>query len=617
VYSASPSASGLLVASADDTGFAIWDVPSREPLPALPNAFDRADEVSLSYDGRYLAARKGLTVKIWDREDRRNPGPKMFSGQASALAFAPGSDTLAVATTDCPGAAASYGSSCVVLWTWNKGRIESASIGGAVNELAFSPDGGTLAVAGDGLTLLQLDADTLVGTCPLDGEALQDVAVSRDGESVAAVGRYNEAWVWDRARGCLYRRDPLPQGAAVVAFSEDGTFATGGQDGTIEIRRRTAGADSTLKVAGHPGSVADLIFSQDGRSLTSAGLDGTVILWRVTGDRSLSVLRPFGSKAVPTQSIDDLAYLSATQLVVAGYGQVVVHDRGSHRVRALPGPPKGRLRLAVSPANGGTVAAIAQSSAERIVIWQHVAGRTIRISRQTKGDSPLSIAFSPDGRLAAGTEQGAVFVWDLDRASFRRIPTDLRRLKRIAFDRSGSRIAAGSKDGNVIVLDSQTGDPLAGPHKMNDVVTSLAFSPKDDTLAIAAVSDIELWVPGGRTVKLLQGSQKTISDVVFTADGETLASSTESGDVMLWHVRQRKSLGEALHAESGRVNAIDFRPDEGALAVAGIGGAVALWDDRLWKPDEAITSLCAIVGTWHGGEDWRELLPAGSSPATC
>ena len=152
--------------------------------------------------------------------------------------------------------------------------IEAFLPGQNANDVAFSPDGETLASAsGDGVQLWDVERRSQRGK-PLPGHTF-DVAFSPDGETLASASPRGGVRLWDVGR----RRqlgEPLSTDVAFhVAFSPDGeTLASDGYGGVrlwdVARRRRLGGPPADAAAYG-------VAFSPDGETLASAS--GDVRLW--------------------------------------------------------------------------------------------------------------------------------------------------------------------------------------------------------------------------------------------------------------------------------------------------------------------------------------------------
>jgi WD40 repeat protein len=200
-----------------------------------PDGEDSAAHVAISPDGRYLAAGGSSgTVTIWDRRDQRRLGALAGPAPITTLDFAPDGSTLAAG--DARGR--------VWLWTipvWTR-RILLAAYEPryGVTALAFSPDGTSLASSSplEGCVRLWDPSDgRSLGTIPRSTGTVRALAFSPDGGLLAIAQADGSAVLWGLAEGrVLARVRANGCGLQSVAFSADGrSLATGGADGCVRL----------------------------------------------------------------------------------------------------------------------------------------------------------------------------------------------------------------------------------------------------------------------------------------------------------------------------------------------------------------------------------------------
>jgi WD40 repeat protein len=187
-----------------------------------------------------------------------------------------------------------------------------------------------------------------------------------------------------------------PSWVSAVAFSADGmTFASGGQDGEIQVRSATEPTRAPTELRVHDARVNSLVFGANGRMLGSAGLDGKVLLW-TTPDR-----RPRSSRF--TLAADDGRRVRVER-TGDGDDTLAVFYRGQElRVAAESGDA-----AAVAPR--GRPIAIADS--HRVTLFDPEHLRKVVLGGAT--GLIYSLSFSADGRtLAAGDGDGVIRFWDV------------------------------------------------------------------------------------------------------------------------------------------------------------------------------------------------------------
>ncbi|HSF83257.1 MAG TPA: WD40 repeat domain-containing protein [Anaerolineales bacterium] len=267
------SSDGSILATAEaDNLIRLWDAQNGEFIRELDN---RAMVINLTWrpESKQLAAWGGQHVRIWDTSNGQEITSFEFLDYPGDLAWSPDGMYLA----------GYYPSGQV--WAWEVGSDEHSyapqmSIG-AIRRIAWSPDGGTLAIAGDaGLEIWQVASGE--ASLFLEGFSLLSAAWKPDGSEMAFGTDYGELLIWDSISGEILHN--LSAGSSVldVGWSPDGKLLASAGD---RLRLWDAQPGRALvEFETHSGMTYRLEWSPDGGLIASTGTDQTLRVWGLVGE---------------------------------------------------------------------------------------------------------------------------------------------------------------------------------------------------------------------------------------------------------------------------------------------------------------------------------------------
>jgi WD40 repeat protein len=587
-------------------------------------------------------AAQGNVVTLWDTRTRRRRAALHGKSPFYAVAFSPDGRLLAGAEKD----------GDTLVWSIPADRPVGTISGkpDPVNAVTFSPDGRELATAQDGAVTLWRTAGLMfIRTLPVGNGPISSITFSHDDRRLAAACADHDVRVWELSR---------PAGTAplvlrghtglvlAVAFSPDGTLASGGDDGAVRLWNVQSGALLGVLNSG-TAAVRTVAFSPDGQELASGGADDAVRLWNVrTQAQAGELTGPAAAVASVAFSPDGHTLASgdldatiglwsvpapappgAGAIAVAGSGPgltlatgstsqaITLWDAGRNRswslpdAAALPGTttavpgPQAPASLAFSP-DGKTLATPAGD--DRVTLWSTVSRR--KIGTLTAPGPIDAVAYQPAARsggpelLAGGSTNGNIYLWvpgSSQPAQY--INRQLAPVRALAFSRDGTLLAAGSDD-NTTLLVRITNDggrirtsvlyQIGG----EEPVTAVAFSPRGTTLAIAAGHDAQLWDishprrPSG-PLTLPGATQAAMISVAFSSSGTMLAAAADDGAIRLWDVADPAApIDAGTLAGLGNPTEVAFEPGRPVVVGAAADGTAVLWDIR---PDVVASRICA------------------------
>jgi len=479
------------------------------------------------------------TARLWDVE----AGVCLYTltghrGPVYGVTFSPCGESVASSGDD----------SAVRLWDVGTGECRQTLTGhtGSVFGLAYSPKGHLVASGGHHDNTVRL-WNVLTGTCLhiLSGHSagIWGVSFSPRGDRIASTSSDKTLRMWDIEKGvCCRVLTGHTERVRSAAFSHQGLMiASSSEDRTVRIWDAETGVCHQV-LPGHSGYVRCVVFSPEGDRIACASQDNTVRVWDVGSG---------GARQIASGHSSDVSSVKCS-------------PRGD-QVASCSGD--GSIRL-----------------------WDAETGDCRRILAGHTS-SVRSIAYSPRGDLVSGSDDCTVRIWDVETGARRQIfrgHTDY--VLVVAYSPQGDQVASGGRDRSVKLWDVGTGESRHTLTGHTSFVSSILYSPKGNQIASGSQdSTIRLWdIESGTCLHILSahlryGSTRSdyhepIASIVYSPQGDLLASASKDSTVRLWDV-ETGDCRNILIGHTGAIQIVMYSPQGGQVVSGGEDGSLRLWDD--------------------------------------
>ena len=299
---------------------------------------------------------------------------------------------------------------------------------GAVGAVVFAPDGRAIASGGEDQLVLISDLATGKELHRLRGHEgrVSALAYSPDGKTLASGSRDSTICLWDAASGKLLHRCPGHERTVLaLAFAPDGRHvASASYDGSIRLWQVATGK-SVCQADAHADAVSCVAFAPDGKTLASGGYDRVVRVWTVAAGRTalkpLHHLRPGPPEVTGVAFCLEGRYLAAS----TSAGEVRLWDTLKGDVVSINRAQVGAVLTLACSADGRTLAVAGMSG--RVELFEAATGQVVGYLAPGTGtfgpaafplgsfDREIRAAAVSAGGLtvAAGTKDGRLLVWDV------------------------------------------------------------------------------------------------------------------------------------------------------------------------------------------------------------
>lgn len=345
-----------------------------------------------------------------------------------------------------------------------------------------------------------------------------------------------------------------------------GTNATLRDQVDAVLRRAVISIQQFNRLDGHTAAVLAVDFSPDGQQIATAGVDGTVKLWKPDG----ALLKTLKDHTAVVRSLKFSP--DGTLLATGGDDKTIkLWRRDGTLLRSIQTHGSEVWSIAFSPDSSTLISGGLDRSVE---LWSRSGEWLMTFPGNQTG--VRGVAFSPDGRtIAAGDAGTTISLWNRDGSQHRMLTGHNVPVQTVAFSPSGRTLISGDSDG-VIKLWNRDGTLLKTIQGHNTGIWSLDFSP-DGTLFASASADktVKLWRPDGSLLTTLQGHDAAVWGVAFSPDGQAIASTGADNTTLLW--KTTNAFQRTIYGNTDLTLKLVFNQTGTAIASVGNDKTIQRW----------------------------------------
>ncbi len=431
---------------------------------------------------------------------------------------------------------------------------------GTINVLELSPDDRYIAAGGDvGLYLYDTENFEEVWSIPSSSPIIS-LAFSPEGEILATGSEDSSASLVDTAGGAILTGTPANQaednGIFALAWtrssdeSDDLLLAVGFNDGNTFISRidgnalEEPGEDTPIEIIGslerQSDGVTAMAYNPNGNILATGNRSGRINLW-------------------DAGTLDPLVTLEGHQQ--------------SNAVQSL----------AWSPDNGQLISGGQDGS---FIVWDMLTMEAVH--QVDHANDVAGVAYAIDGdSFSVAYEDGQVDFWHADDPGGDPASSKSS-TKTSAVDWStdlGRYVMASSEGLLTAWATADSGDSaqavvtLAGHSMHGDSAAAGSWSPDGDLFAAGLGRHVLIWdVEKSEPVTRLEGHESLVTDLVWSPDGEQLATASRDKKIILWDLETGKPIHQ-FNEHSGTITDLAWYLDVNWLASAGsLDDTINIWD---------------------------------------
>lgn len=275
-----------------------------------------------------------------------------------------------------------------------------------------------------------------------------------------------------------------------------------------------------------------VLFSPDGKTLSSVGSDKTIKIWNVTDGALINTL------------VDNVS---------------------------------GEVAIAYSP-DGKHI--VSGSWDKDVKIWDVASGKVI--SRFTGHDKSLrAVSYHPSGKFiaSAGWDKDILIWYEPTGLLIKKLGGSNQCVRAIEYSPDGKYIASGGYDLYLRIHDVATGNIIFSEKAHKYPIEALSYSPDGKYVATGGNDNfIKVWdVASKKIFKTLTGHTDAVYTIHFSPDGKYLASGGNDNSIKIWDIQKGTNI-MTFKGHSLTVKSVAFNPNGKLLVSASADKTIRVWD---------------------------------------
>ncbi len=460
---------------------------------------------------------------------------------------------------------------------------------GELNCVDFSPDGSLLASAGDDgmVKIWDLVTGKTIHEIPVMKERMHHAKFFPDGESLAVCGLNPEISIWSVKTGkrLATLTGAHTEGVESLAISPDGKWLASAGGDRLAVVWDVSTHKPLFKPRTHASRLTCVAITADSQRFLFGGVNGSAVVWNLTGERLFELKRPDAVLAV----------------AIAPDGQVACSDQGGAislwsmpsmaMPQPLPEPEQERqwlghgeriYALAFAPVGHSLVSAARDGtvrlwSIEKQSAVRRLAGPGMHLP-QTSG--AIALADEPGSFYRSGP--WGVERWDVEASSPARLMVSDRDV--FACDTLGKMLICADSRGNVGVFADENDAAPRWKHVFEiGLVDAIKIFPQGDRVAVLN-DDHELLILSFPGLKEL-ARRSDCATFAVAPDGKWIATGKNISN-NLEILSPNLDVIQTCRAHYSTIQGVEISPDGNSVVSIGDDRRAIVWGRTPQKPAE-------------------------------